>query len=74
MYLRNLFITKLFTGNNHIHEISTNGSHELVVKLENANGTIEYANYSKFSVEDEQHQFLLRVTGYSGTAGKYMSE
>ncbi|VDH98323.1 Hypothetical predicted protein, partial [Mytilus galloprovincialis] len=56
-------------GNCNIHEISTNGSHELGVILVNINGTKAFANYSKFSIEDEHiNQFLVHVNGYSGTA------
>ncbi|XP_071133318.1 uncharacterized protein [Mytilus edulis] len=54
-------------GNGHIHDMSTYGSHELSIVLVNSTGEKGYANYSKFSVEDEQSNYLLYVTGYSGT-------
>ncbi|XP_076072757.1 ficolin-2-like [Mytilus galloprovincialis] len=60
-------------GNSHIHQMSINGSHELSVLLVKKNGIKAYANYSKFSVGDEQSQFLLHITGYHGDAGDSMS-
>ncbi|XP_076072755.1 microfibril-associated glycoprotein 4-like isoform X1 [Mytilus galloprovincialis] len=55
-------------GNSQIHDMSTYGSHELSIVLVNSTGEKAYANYSKFSVEDEESNYLLHVTGYSGTS------
>lgn len=64
----------VFAGNSHIHDMSTYGSHELSIVLVSSTGEKAYANYSKFSVEDEQSNYLLHVTGYSGTIScKYSS-
>lgn len=74
MRMRNCILQNCFAGNSHIHQMSINGSHELSVLLVKKNGIKAYANYSKFSVGDEQSQFLLHITNYHGDAGKIILE
>lgn len=57
------------TGNDAIHSISWNGRHKLRVDLEVISRKKYYAEYSTFRVDDEKSNYLLHVTGYSGTAG-----
>lgn len=59
-----------FTGNDVIHSISTNGRHKLRVNLEVESNGKYFAEYSTFRLEDEDSNFLLHVTGYTGTAGE----
>ncbi|CAG2218106.1 unnamed protein product [Mytilus edulis] len=59
-------------GNEAIHLISTNGKHKLHIDLELRNGSRFYADYSLFKLNNESSQYLLKVTGYSGTAGDAM--
>ncbi|CAC5426183.1 Angiopoietin-related protein 2,Angiopoietin-1 [Mytilus coruscus] len=59
-------------GNEAIHLISTNGKHKLHIDLELRNGSRFYADYSLFKLNNESSQYLLNVTGYSGTAGDSM--
>ncbi|VDI32690.1 Hypothetical predicted protein [Mytilus galloprovincialis] len=59
-------------GNDVIHSISTNGRHKLRVNLEEKSNGKYYAEYSTFRLEDEHSNYLLHVTGYSGTAGDSM--
>lgn len=61
-------IYKIFTGNDYIHAISINGQHRARFILEK-DGIKRYADYSNFRVEDEHSKYLLKVSGYSGTAG-----
>lgn len=72
MFMRNYILECCFVGNGYIHQMSIYGAHELSVLLEDRFGNKTYANYSKFSVGDEQGQFLLHVNGYHGDAGKNM--
>lgn len=37
--------------------------------MERPNGNHGWANYSMFSIADEDHKYILNVTGYSGNAG-----
>lgn len=55
-------------GNEYIHAISINGQHRARFILEK-DGIKRYADYSNFRVEDEPSKYLLKVFGYSGTAG-----
>lgn len=57
-------------GNEAIHLISTNGKHKLHIGLEMRDGSRFYADYSLFRLNNESSQYLLNVTGYSGTAGR----
>ncbi|XP_076071153.1 uncharacterized protein LOC143042628 isoform X2 [Mytilus galloprovincialis] len=61
--------TEYWLGNEYIHSITTNGPHRVHIILEQNNGTISYADYSIFHVDDESTKYLLNVTGYHGTAG-----
>ncbi|XP_076071902.1 angiopoietin-1-like [Mytilus galloprovincialis] len=55
-------------GNDYIHAISTSGRHRARFILEK-DGIKKYADYSNFRVGDEHSNYMLNVSGYSGTAG-----
>ena len=57
------------TGNDNIHAITSTGDHELSVYLEDWKGNIRYANYTTFRIGNEDTQYLLTVSGYSGDGG-----
>ncbi|VDI57055.1 Hypothetical predicted protein [Mytilus galloprovincialis] len=59
---------EFWLGNDAIHSISWNGRHKLRVDLEVISRKKYYAEYSTFRVDDEKSNYLLHVTGYSGTA------
>ncbi|XP_076081154.1 uncharacterized protein LOC143052068 [Mytilus galloprovincialis] len=59
-------------GNDNIHLISTNGRHKIHIEMMGGNGSMFYADYSIFSVQNETSKYLLHVTGYSGNAGDNM--
>ncbi|XP_056157541.1 fibrinogen-like protein 1 [Lampris incognitus] len=54
-------------GNRHLHLLSTQGHYSLRIDLEDWTHKHRYALYQSFSTEDEQNQFRLHVSGFSGT-------
>ncbi|VDI23327.1 Hypothetical predicted protein [Mytilus galloprovincialis] len=56
-------------GNENIHELTSHGRHALRVELASFDNTERYAEYSLFSVGDEQSSYQLIVKGYHGSAG-----
>ncbi|XP_054603926.2 angiopoietin-related protein 7 isoform X1 [Nothobranchius furzeri] len=60
--------SEFWLGNNHIHDLSTQGDYSLRIDLEDWSVQHKHAVYQSFSVEDEDHQYRLHVSGFSGTA------
>ncbi|KAM8831822.1 techylectin-5B isoform 2-T5 [Spinachia spinachia] len=60
--------SEFWLGNNHIHVLSTQGDYSLRVDLEDWSNVHKHALYQSFSVANEEHQYRLRVSGFSGTA------
>ncbi|KAM9356353.1 microfibril-associated glycoprotein 4 isoform 2-T2 [Pholidichthys leucotaenia] len=58
---------EFWLGNNHIHELSTQGDYSLRIDLEDWSNKHKHALYQSFSVEDEEQQYRLHVSGFSGT-------
>lgn len=61
--------SRISTGLENLHKISSQGQYELRVDLRDR-GETAYAVYDKFSVGDAKTRYRLRVDGYSGTAGE----
>ncbi|XP_038143406.1 angiopoietin-related protein 7 isoform X2 [Cyprinodon tularosa] len=59
--------SEFWLGNNHIHDLSTQGDYSLRIDLEDWSIQHKHALYQSFSVEDEEHQYRLHVSGFSGT-------
>lgn len=59
----------LFSGNSLLHKITSREAMELRIDLSDFEGRAVFAEYTSFSVADEQSKFRLSVAGYSGTAG-----
>lgn len=57
-------------GNELIHEITKDGNYMLRIDLEDLEGETRSALYSTFILEDANSEYTLRVSGYSGNAGK----
>ncbi|GFN93113.1 tenascin-r, partial [Plakobranchus ocellatus] len=55
-------------GNDNIHTITSSGTYELRVDLK-YQGKSAFAHYSKFSIDDEDNNYTLRLGDYDGTAG-----
>ncbi|CAG2257276.1 unnamed protein product [Mytilus edulis] len=52
-----------------IHTITSSEKYELYIHLEDFDGKTAYAKYSTFNVEDFKSNFMLHISGYTGTAG-----
>ncbi|CAG2218921.1 Angiopoietin-related protein 1,Fibrinogen gamma-B chain,Ficolin-1-A,Angiopoietin-1,Fibrinogen C domain-containing protein 1,Ryncolin-1,Tenascin-N,Angiopoietin-related protein 7,Angiopoietin-related protein 6,Ficolin-3,Fibrinogen C domain-containing protein 1-B,Fibroleukin,Fibrinogen-like protein 1,Ficolin-1,Ficolin-1-B,Angiopoietin-4,Tenascin-R,Ryncolin-2,Techylectin-5B,Fibrinogen C domain-containing protein 1-A,Microfibril-associated glycoprotein 4,Fibrinogen-like protein A,Ryncolin-3,Fibrinogen gamma cha len=61
--------SEFWLGNRFINLLTSSGNYKLYVHLEDFEGNSKYALYSRFSVGDAATNYILRVTGYSGTAG-----
>ncbi|CAL8318040.1 unnamed protein product [Boreogadus saida] len=59
--------TEFWLGNDHIHDLSTQGEYSLRIELEDWSNKHKHALYQSFSVEDEEHQYRLHVSGFSGS-------
>ncbi|VDI24284.1 Hypothetical predicted protein [Mytilus galloprovincialis] len=60
-------------GNVNIHEITSHNNHEIRIELEDFEGNKRYAEYTIFSIADEESNFRLLVYNYSGNAGDSFS-
>ncbi|XP_072044444.1 uncharacterized protein [Amphiura filiformis] len=56
-----------------LHLLTSSGSWELKILLEDFYGGAAYANYQSFHIGDEASNYRLTVGGYSGTAGDSMA-
>ncbi|XP_061842959.1 angiopoietin-related protein 1 [Nerophis lumbriciformis] len=59
--------SEFWLGNDHIHDLSTQADYSLRIDLEDWSNKHKHALYQSFSVEDEEHQYRLHVSGFSGT-------
>ena len=59
---------EFWLGNDKIHRLTASRPSSLRVELEDWNGVRVYAKYGKFNISDEQAQYRLEVSSYSGTA------
>ncbi|XP_075905697.1 angiopoietin-related protein 7 [Nelusetta ayraudi] len=59
--------SEFWLGNDHIHELSSQGEYSLRIHLQDWSNKHKHALYQSFSVEDEEHQYRLHVSGFSGT-------
>ena len=60
---------EFWLGNDKIHRLTASRPSSLRVELEDWNGAKRYAKYATFNIGDEQEQYRLQVSSYSGTAG-----
>ncbi|XP_066518679.1 angiopoietin-related protein 7 [Hoplias malabaricus] len=58
---------EFWLGNDHIHEITSQGDYCLRIDLEDWNGKHKHALYQSFRIENEENQYRLHVSGFSGT-------
>uniref|UniRef100_A0A1X7SL98 Fibrinogen C-terminal domain-containing protein n=1 Tax=Amphimedon queenslandica TaxID=400682 RepID=A0A1X7SL98_AMPQE len=63
---------EFWLGLSKIHRLTKEGSNTLRVGLGDFEGNTAYANYSTFSVGNSSTEYILKVGGYSGTAGDCM--
>ena len=63
-----------FIGLDKLHEITTSILHELLIVMEDFNGTSRYAKYNSFGIGPEEQEYILNLLGnYDGTAGDGLS-
>jgi ficolin len=60
---------EFWLGNTNLNLLTTNMKMELRVDMRALDGSTAYAQYSNFHVGTEAEDFVLTVSGYSGTAG-----
>uniref|UniRef100_A0A8B9KPQ2 Fibrinogen C-terminal domain-containing protein n=1 Tax=Astyanax mexicanus TaxID=7994 RepID=A0A8B9KPQ2_ASTMX len=58
---------EFWLGNDNIHYISSQGDYCLRIDLEDWNGKHKHALYQNFRIEDEENQYRLHISGFSGT-------
>ena len=63
---------EFWLGLDKIHRLTSTPS-ELRVDIRNSGGSSKYAKYTSFSVGDSASKYTLSVSGYSGTAGDYLT-
>ncbi|KAL4623905.1 angiopoietin-related protein 7-like [Arapaima gigas] len=59
--------TEFWLGNEHIHQLSSQGDYMLRIDLEDWNNKHKHALYESFHTDNEESQYRLHVTGFSGT-------
>ncbi|XP_076081340.1 microfibril-associated glycoprotein 4-like [Mytilus galloprovincialis] len=61
--------SEFWLGNKFINILTSSGTYNFYIHLEDFEGNSRYAEYSEFSVGDATTKYTLHVTGYNGTAG-----
>ena len=62
-----------WAGINKIHALTSDSTTELYVFMDTFEGESAWARYSSFSVGDAASNYMMTVSGYSGTAGDAMA-
>ncbi|KAM8847524.1 angiopoietin-2 [Synchiropus picturatus] len=65
--------SEFWLGNDHLHDLTVQGDYSLRIDMEDWSNQHKHALYHSFSVEDEEHQYRLHVSGFSGTASDSFS-
>ncbi|KAM7363816.1 ficolin-2-like isoform 2-T3 [Cochliomyia hominivorax] len=66
-------IGEFFAGLDRIHNLTNSRDHELLIILEEYEGSIKYVHYDHFLISDEKDRYRLKSLGkYSGTAGDHL--
>lgn len=64
---------EFWLGLERIHQLTKEGTWELIVEMKNFSDSYEYARYSEFALGNENEKYALSKLGtYSGTAGDYL--
>lgn len=65
--------TETWIGNKYIHLLTAAGNNVLRFEFEDYLSNTRYAQYSSFNVDSASTNYLMTVSGYTGTAGDSMS-
>ncbi|XP_071953647.1 fibrinogen-like protein A [Antedon mediterranea] len=61
--------SEFWLGNEQIYRITSNGSFELLVEMTDHLDVTKFAKYSHFHIGTEESNYVLTISGYTGTAG-----
>ncbi|KAJ8009682.1 hypothetical protein DPEC_G00094050 [Dallia pectoralis] len=59
--------SEFWLGNTHIHDLTSQGDYSLRIDMEDWSNKHKHAFYESFSVDGEDSQYRLHVSGFSGT-------
>ena len=62
------------SGNELLYLLTSNHKYKLRVDMEDFDGQKRYAEYSTFSISSSADRYRLKVSGYTGDAGKLCIE
>ena len=62
-------ITYIFSGNDYLHDLTSQAHYTLRIDMEDFENNTRYAVYSKFTVASEADKYKLSLGVYNGTAG-----
>ncbi|XP_071146606.1 fibrinogen-like protein 1 isoform X1 [Mytilus edulis] len=65
---------EFWLGNRNIALLTSIGTHELKINLEDWDGSKRYANFKNFKIDGASDKYRLNISGYSGNAGDGMTE
>ncbi|XP_071145854.1 fibrinogen gamma-B chain-like [Mytilus edulis] len=65
---------EFWLGNRNIALLTSFGTHELRINIEDWNGNKRYANFKNFKIDGASDKYRLHISGYSGDAGDGMTE
>jgi ficolin len=60
----------LFLGNEHLHQLTSQGKYNLRINMEDFGNNVNYATYKQFALGDEKSVYTLTIGGYQGDAGE----
>ncbi|XP_071947188.1 fibrinogen-like protein A [Antedon mediterranea] len=61
--------SNFWLGNEQINRITSDGSFELLIEMTDHLNVMKIARYSHFHIDDEESNYVLTISGYTGTAG-----
>ncbi|XP_078321189.1 ficolin-1-like [Crassostrea virginica] len=65
--------SEFWIGNANIHALTSDGYTFLRIELMDHNGNWKYAEYGSFYIEDQNNNYKMHVSSYSGNAGDSFS-
>ncbi|XP_071361834.1 fibrinogen-like protein 1 isoform X2 [Trachinotus anak] len=65
---------EFWLGNDPLHHLTSQGTYDLRIDMEDFEGNQRYAEYKNFKVDDEKDQYQLHVGEYTGNAGDAMAD